>query len=31
MDGEAQPAAAHISAMDISLDHAQDEATPLVE
>ncbi len=31
MDGEAQPAAAHISAMDTPLDHAQDEAMPLVE
>ncbi len=31
MDGEAQPAAAHISAMDTLLDHAQDEAMPLVE
>ncbi len=31
MDGEAQPAAAHISAMDTMLDHAQDEAMPLVE
>ncbi len=31
MDGEAQPAAAHISAMDTTLDHAQDEAMPQVE
>ncbi len=31
MDGEAQLAAAHISAMDTPLDHAQDEAMPLVE
>ncbi len=31
MDGEAQPAAAHISAMDTPLDLAQDEAMPLVE
>ncbi len=31
MDSEAQPAAAHISAIDTLLDHAQDEAMPLVE
>ncbi len=31
MDGEAQSAAAHISAMDIPLDHAKDEVMPLVE
>ncbi len=31
MDGKVQPAAAHISAMDTPLDHAQDEAMPLVE
>ncbi len=31
MDCEAQPAAAHISAMDTPLDHAQDEAMSLVE
>ncbi len=31
MDGEAQPAATHISAMDTLLDHAQDEAMPLVK
>ncbi len=31
MDGEAQPAAAHISAMDTQLDHTQDEAMSLVE
>ncbi len=31
MDGEDQPAAAHMSAMDTRLDHAQDEAMPLVE
>ncbi len=31
MDGEAQLAGAHISAMDTPLDHAQDEAMPLVE
>ncbi len=31
MDGEAQPAAAHIAAMDTPLDNAQDEAMPLVE
>ncbi len=31
MDNEAQPAAAHISAMDTPLDHAQDEVMPLVE
>ncbi len=32
MDGEAQPAAAHISAMDTPLNHTQDEASPtLVE
>ncbi len=31
MDGEDQPAAAHISAMDTPLDHTQDEAMPLVE
>ncbi len=31
MDGEAQPAASLISEMDTSLDHAQEEAMPLVE
>ncbi len=31
MDGKALPAVAHISAMDTPLDHAQDEAMPLVE
>ncbi len=31
MDGEAQLAAAHISAVDTPLDHAQDEAMPPVE
>ncbi len=31
MDGEAQPAASHISEMDTQLDHAQEEAMPLVE
>ncbi len=31
MDGEAQPAAAHISAMDTLLDYAHNEVTPLVE
>ncbi len=31
VDGAAQPATAHISAMDTQLDHAQDEAIPLVE
>ncbi len=31
MDGEAQTVAAHISAMDTPLGHAQDEAIPLVE
>ncbi len=30
MNCKAQPAAAHISAMDTPLDHAQDEAMPLV-
>ncbi len=30
MNRKAQPAAAHISAMDTPLDHAQDEAMPLV-
>ncbi len=31
MDCAAQPAAAHISAIDTTLDYAQDEAMPLVE
>ncbi len=31
MDGVAQPAAAQISVMDTPLDHAHDEAMPLVE
>ncbi len=31
MDCEAQPAAAHISAIDTLLDHAQDKAMPLVK
>ncbi len=31
MDGENQPATAHISVMDTLLDHAQDEEMPLVE
>ncbi len=31
MDGEAQSAALHISKMDAPLEHAQDEAIPLVE
>ncbi len=31
MDGEAQPAATQISVMDTPLDHAHDEAMPLVE
>ncbi len=31
MDGEAQPATTHISAMDTHLDHVHDEAMPLVE
>ncbi len=31
MDGEYQPATSHISVMDTPLDHAQDEAMPLVE
>ncbi len=31
MDGKAQPAAAHISAMDTPQDHSQDKAMPLVE
>ncbi len=31
MDGEDQPAASQISEMDIPLDHAQEEAMPLVE
>ncbi len=31
MDGKAQPAASKISGMDTLLDHAQEEAMPLVE
>ncbi len=31
MDGEDQPAASQMSEMDIPLDHAQEEAMPLVE
>ncbi len=31
MDGVAQPAAAQISVLDTPLDHAHDEAMPLVE
>ncbi len=31
MDGEAQPATAQISVIDTPLDHAHDEAMPLVE
>ncbi len=31
MDGEAQPAASHISEMGTPLDHAQEEAMPLEE
>ncbi|KAL0173812.1 hypothetical protein M9458_029780, partial [Cirrhinus mrigala] len=31
VEGEAQPATAQISAIDTPLDHAQEEATPLVE
>ncbi len=31
MDGDDQPAASQMSEMDISLDHAQEEAMPLVE
>ncbi len=31
MDGKAQPAATHISAIDTPLDHSQDKAMPLVE
>jgi len=31
VDGEAQPATAHISAIDTLLDYAQNEAMPLVE
>ncbi len=31
MDGEDQPAASQMSEMDTPLDHAQDEAMPLVE
>ncbi len=31
MDGEAQPVATHIYAMDTPLDHTHDEAIPLME
>ncbi len=31
MDGEAQPATAHVSTMDPPLEHSLDEATPLVD